>query len=341
MKAALLVLLSACEGLTTPPQPAVSVLKRAPEGCFALATPDAPVADALHLYGLCSYQADATLMAGVDEVVVVVDYGPDVEFDATTDVPAPVVTVTIDGAAVNVPVMIGEVQRVGSRAYFEATLRAPTQISSDVRFTAGVNAGFTATVNQPFETLAPPIGLSIAQCPSATSCSLEADVGNLDLVVSIPGDLPQQVLVRSAFNGIEQPDPIDATILPPRTTVAIPVPALAPGTTWTLTAQLAGGTAPSVSAVLTQPGIEAELSCEPNCSLARGDSVGLQITAPPGIHATQALVSTSLNGVPQLVAEPVALVPGMIALTVPGPGTWTIDVSVAGYAAPAIVQTIP
>lgn len=346
--ALLIAILCGCEGLTTPPQPALSVLKRMPEGCFALMTPDAPPADALHLYGLCSYQADATLMANVDEAVVVIDYGPDVEFDATTAVPPPVVTVTIDGAPASVPVTVGEVQRAGSRAFFEATLRAPAQLSSDVRISASVNAGFAASVEQPFAIVAPPVGLSLAECPDPASCELAGAVGDAHLVVDIPGELAQTVVIHSQIDGIEDAQPFEARVTPPETTVAIPVPAAPDGATWILSAHLGSAAAPSVSATIIAPVITAQLSCASTCSLVAGNPVGLEIDAPKGIAAAQALVTTRLNGVPQLVAEPVTLVPdpggsatGLLALTVPGHGTWTIDVTVAGYAAPAIVQSIP
>jgi hypothetical protein len=319
-----------------------------PEGCFALMTPATPPAAALNLYGTCSYQADATLMANVDEAVVVIDYGPDVEFDATSAVPPPVVTVTIDGAPADVPVTVGDVQRVGSRAFFEATLRAPGQLSSDVRISATVNAGFAASVEQPFAIIAPPVGLLFAECPDPASCELAGAVGNAHLVIDVPGELSQDVVIHSQIDGIEEAQPFEASVTPPETTVAIPVPAAPDGATWTLSAHLGTAAAPSVSATIIAPVITAKLSCAPSCSLATGNPVGLEIDAPKGIAATQALVTTRLNGVPQLVAEPVALVPdpggsatGLLALTVPGRGTWTIDVTVAGYAAPAIVQSIP
>jgi hypothetical protein len=339
--ALLLATLCACEGLTTPPTPALSVLKRMPEGCFALTTPETPPADALHLYGTCSYQADATLMANVDEAVVVIDYGPDVEFDTTTAVPPPAVSVTIDGAPADVPVMVGDVQRVGSRAFFEATLRAPAQLSSDMRISASVNAGFAATVDQVFAVIAPPVGLALAECPDPTSCELAGAVGDAHLVVSIPGDLPQTVTIDSELDGIADTAARAVTVTPPATTIALPVPAAPDGALWKLSARLAGDTAPSVTATIVAPAITSSLSCEPTCSLGPGDQVGLQITVPSGLHASQALVTTRLNGVPELAGEPVALDPGLVALTVPGHGTWTIDVSVAGYAAPAIVQSIP
>jgi hypothetical protein len=337
----LLLLLPACEGLTTPPSPQLSVLKRMPEGCFAVATPDSPPAAELQLYGTCSYQADPTLMANVDEAVVVIDYGPDVELDPTADVPPPTLTITIDGAPADVAVSIGEVQRVGARAFFEATLRAPAQLTNDLRIRAQVNAGFAAELVQPFAVVAPPLGLSLFECPDPTSCELAGAVGDAHLVMSVPGDAPQQVTIRQSLGGVEDPNIITATITPPSSTVALAVPAAPGGTSWTISASLFGGMPPSATATIRPPLITTQLSCAPNCALAPGDPVGLRIFTPLGLQATQAFVTTRLNGVPQLVGEPVAIDPGLLALTVPGRGTWTIDVSAAGYAAPAIVQNVP
>ncbi|HSN26664.1 MAG TPA: hypothetical protein VLT45_10270 [Kofleriaceae bacterium] len=147
--------------------------------------------------------------------------------------------------------------------------------------------------------------------------------------------------LRQSLAGIEDPDLVAATITPPSSTVALPVPAGASGDAWTISASLFGGTPPSVTATIVAPAITMNLSCAPACALAPDDQVGLQIDAPPGIHATQAFVTTRLNGVPQLVGEPVALDPGVLALTVPGRGTWTIDATVAGYHASALVQNVP
>jgi hypothetical protein len=335
----LLLTMCACEGLTTAPQPALSALKKMPEGCFALMTPSQPIAAALSVYGTCNYQADPTLMAGVDTAVIVVDYGPDVEFDTTTDVPPPAITVSIDGIVADVPVAVSDVQRAGTRAYFLATVTAPLALSNDVRFSAEVNPGFRGTLAQPFALVAPPLNLSLAECGMSVGCELFGGVGDAHLVLDVPGSGGQPVTVHTALDGIPQPDTLP--VATSGTTVGVPVPAAPDGATWTISAQLAVGPAPSITTTLRAPSITTKLSCAPNCSLAPGDQIGLSVVAPLAIHATQALVTTRLDGVPQLVGEPVALDPGLLALTVPGHGTWTIDVTVAGYSAPAIVQTIP
>ncbi len=352
MKRLLLLTLCACEGLTTPPSPALSALKRMPEGCFALMTPATPVAPDIQLNGLCSYQADATLMAGVDVAVIVVDYGPDVEFDTTPAVPPPIVTMTVDGGVSTTPISISDAQRIGARAYFLATLRAPEVLSQNVQIAAEVNAGFHSALDNVFALVPAPINLAFAECPDPMACELPGLVGDAHLEVSVPGMLEQTVTIRTAIDGIAQPDAIEVDTVPGASastaTVALPVPAARDGATWTVSAQLPVGPAPSIGATIRAPAIATQLSCAPSCALTRGQAVGLQITAPAGIRATQALVTTRLDGVPQLVAEPVDLTQGtdaavgLVSLAAPTtPGTWTIDVSVAGYAAPAIVQSIP
>jgi hypothetical protein len=347
----LLSTLCACEGLTTPPTPALSALKRMPEGCFALMTPATPVAPDIHLDGTCSYQADPTLMAGVDEAVIVVDYGPDVEFDTTTAIPPPIVTMTVDGAVSNTPISISGAQRIGPRAYFLATLRAPEVLSQSVRIEAEVNAGFHGELDNVFSLVPAPISLAFAECPDPMACVLPGAVGDAHLQISVPGTLEQTLTVRTAVDGVEQPDSVEVDTHTSSTTssatVALPVPAARVGAVWTVSAQLAVGPAPSITAAIQSPAVTMQLSCAPNCSLAPAESVGLAIFAPVGVRADQALITTRLDGVPQLVGEPVQLIQdasgtsGLVSLTVPSHGTWTIDATVAGYSAPAIVQTIP
>jgi hypothetical protein len=114
-----------------------------------------------------------------------------------------------------------------------------------------------------------------------------------------------------------------------------------------ISAQLGGGTPTTATATIHGPTIASSLSCDPTCNLAQGNAVGLAIVAASEIRPLQALVSTRLDGVPQLVNVVVTLVTmadgtadGALALVAPQPGTWSIDVSIAGYPAPSIVQTV-
>jgi hypothetical protein len=349
----ILVLCAACEGgLSSDAQPIVSVLKL-DGNCFALMTPDTPIAPVLGIAATCSYALEPRLFAGVDSVQVVVDYGPDVTFAGTTTAPPPSVTVTVDGVVSETPIEITDELRVGGRAYFIATFHAPPELSKDVRIAAGVNAGFQAIVPTVFETIAPPVAMSLVECPPGPPCELAGSVGSVHAQIAIVGQVPQQVAIHSSIDGVPQPDPV-----PPVTTqvalgrteatVAIPVPNAPDESIWELRAQLGESPPVLVTAVVRAPAIASELSCAPSCNLGTGDPVGLEITAPSEIRPLQALVTTRLDGVPQLVAAPVALVPiagdtaqGLLGLDAPpSPGTWQIDVTVAGYSAPAIVTTV-
>ncbi len=342
-----------CEGLTSAPEPAGSALVRTGDGCFALMTPGTPVSPTLGVANQCSYPASTQLLAGIDLVELVIDYGPDVDFAPSTAAPAPTVTVTIDGAAVDLPITISDENRVGSRAYFIATFHAPAMPSNDVQITAGVNSGFRTTIPDVFATVAPPVELDLVDCAPGPSCELAGAVGNAHVRVVVPGTVPQTVTLHEAVAGVPMPDP-----LPPVTTAivadhtealaAVPVPAAADGSLFVLSTSLDGGAPTTVSAVIRAPAITAHLSCDPSCSLAAGDPVGLEIDAPALIRPLQANVDTSLDGTPQLVAAPVSLLPeasglavGMLALQAPAqPGTWQIVASVAGYPAQAIVTTV-
>jgi hypothetical protein len=351
-----LALIIACvgctSGLTSDPQPLVSVLKQDGE-CFALMTKDAPIAPSLGVAGTCNFIADTELFAGVDFIEVVIDYGPDVTFAGTTRAPRPELVVTVDGVASDEPIELSDEFRVGGRAYFIATFYAPAQASSDVRITAGVNAGFQTIVPDVFTTQAPPIGLKLLDCPPAIACELRGAVGSAHLFVSVPGTRPQQVAIHSIVDGVAQPDPIPPVQTLPslshsEATTAVPVPAAPANTTWTLVAQLGNAQPNEVSAKIIAPTLIIRLSCGTACNLHTGDQVGLDIVAPAGIRPLQALVDTRIEGVPQVVSAPVTLVQrsdgtagGALALTAPATsGAWQIEVSVAGYPAPAIVTSV-
>jgi len=351
-----LVFILACagctSGLTSDPQPLVSVLRQDGD-CFALMTKDVPIAPSLGVAGTCSFIADPTLFAGVDFVEVVIDYGPDVTFAGTTVAPRPDVVVTVDGVATDEPIEISDEYRVGGRAYFIATFYAPAQASSDVRITAGVNAGFQTIVPEVFATTAPPIGMKLLECPPALACEVEGAVGSAHLFLSVPGTRPQQITIHSIVDGITQPDPIPPVLTLPslshsEITTAVPVPAAPANTMWTLVAQLGDAQPNEVTAKIVAPNLTTQLSCGTTCNLSRGDAVGLEIVAPAAIRPLQALVYTRIDGVPQVVAAPVTLVQrvdgtaaGSIALTAPATaGAWQIDATIAGYPAPAIVTSV-
>ncbi len=351
MRALLLVVVAGCVA-PVPPSPIVSVLKRDPSGCFALMTVDTPIAGNLVVPEVCPDPAMfPTMLAGIDLIEVVIDYGPDVDFAADATPPAPTVTLLVDGVTSDAPITLSGVQRLGPRAYFLATLRAPAEPSNDVRIIASVDAGFTTEVATVFVVEPPPVTFTIAECPTGV-CQLAAAVGVVHVVVGVPGDVALPVEIHQTIDGHSEPDPTAPLETVPvqsgtEADVAIPVPNVQPGALWVLQAQVNAAESASIVAMLEAPAISASLSCGASCAITVGQSVGLDVDAPLGITPATALVTTQIDGVPQLVDAPLALAAvgmtarGLETLVAPATaGTWQIDVTVAGYPATTIVQTI-
>lgn len=341
---------AACDSaITSDAQPIVSVLKQ-DGNCFALMAGDA-IDPTLGVSGTCPYRADTRMLAGIDFIEVVIDYGPDVAFSGSTVAPAPTVVLTADGVASQDPISMSEEFRVGDRAYFIATFRAPLRASSDVRITARVNAGFQTLVPEVLTSASPQVELVLLECQQG-ACEVPGATGSVHISLAVPGTVPQFVTIHSTLDGVPQPDPVPPVrtfVVNNRTenTTAIPVPAAPDGTLWTISAQLGDGGTTEVDAIIRKPNITTELTCGLVCSLDAGDPVGLEIVTPAGIRPLEALVTTRLDGIPRLVDARVPLqnradgtAHGLIGLIAPGPGAWQIDVTVAGYSAPTIVTNV-
>jgi hypothetical protein len=344
--------LAGCEeGITSDAQPIVSVLKQ-DGSCFARIAGE-PIDSTLGVAGTCPYRGDSRLIASIDMLEVVVDYGADVPFSGTTTAPRPEILVTVDGVESDVAIEISDEFRVGDRAYFIATFRAPPETSSDIRISAHVNAGFQTIVPEVLTSIQPSVALSLLECPPGPLCTISGAVGSAHITLAVPGTVPQLVTIHSYLDGVPQPDPIPPVRTFPangrtEAITAVPVPAAPDDTTWRLTAQLGGGPVAEVSTVILAPTLVSRLTCGTTCALASGDPVGLEILAPAPIRPLEAFVTTRLDGSPQLVnvrvpleqrADGTAL--GLLGLTAPaGSGSWQIDVTVAGYAAPTLVTTV-
>lgn len=339
-------------GLSVIPTPLVSVLKQDGD-CFARMAGE-PVDPTIDVSGQCEYATDARLLASIDLVEVVVDYGPDVPFAATTSAPPPTVAVRLDGSDLGPELvsMSGEL-RAGDRAYFIGTFRAPATPSADLRISAAVNAGFQTIVPEVIENVAARVALVLRDCPSGTTCAFPGAVGSAHVSLAVPGRTSQLITIHSKLDDVPQPDPVP----PVRTfqvdglseaVTAIPVPAAAPGTRWTISAQLGEAPASEVTAVIDSPTLAAQLTCGSSCALAPGDPVGLEILAPAQIRPLEALVTSRLDGVPQLVSARVPLearadgfAVGLLGLVAPArAGTWQLDVTIAGYPAPSVMTQV-
>lgn len=338
-------------GITSDAQPLVSVLKQDGD-CFAQFAGD-PIDPSLGVSGTCPYRGTASLMSGIDFVEAIIDYGPDVPFAGSTTAPRPDVTLTIDGVESEEPIEISDEYRVGSRAYFIATFRAPRVTSMDIRLSAGVNAGFQTLVPEVFSTFAPPVALVLLECPPAIVCELPGAVGSAHITLAVPGSIPQFVSIHAELDGVPQPDPIPPVRTFPveghtQAITAIPIPAAPDDTVWTISAQLGEAARSEATAVIRAPELVTRLTCGTSCDLASGDPVGLEILAPAQIRPLEALVTTRMNGVPQLIQVRVPLeqradgfAVGLLGLTAPsGSGSWQIDATVAGYPAPTLVTPV-
>jgi hypothetical protein len=349
---ALHLAVAGCEdGITSDAQPIVSVLKQ-DGSCFARIAGD-PIDSTLGVAGTCPYRGDSRLLATIDQLEVVVDYGVDVPFSGTTTAPRPDILVTVDGVESDVAIAISDEFRVGDRAYFIATFRAPPETSSDIRISASVNAGFQTLVPEVLSSIQPPVALNLLECLPASLCQVFGAVGSAHITLAVPGNVSQFVTIHSYLDGVPQPDPVPPVRTFPangrtEAITAVPVPAAPDDTSWRITAQLADGPVAEVTAVITAPSLVARLTCGSTCSLSSGDPVGLEILAPSQIRPLEAFVTTRLDGNPQLVSVRVPLQQradgtalGLLGLTAPaGSGSWQIDVTVAGYAAPTVVTTV-
>jgi hypothetical protein len=349
----LICTLAACEGLTSTPRPVVSVLRLTEDQCFLLMTPNTPVAKELGVPAICDGTTPPRLFGNDDLVEAVIDYGPDVDFGGTDHSPAPTVTVTVDGAVADIPIEISQEHRILGRAYYIATFVAPAQPTIDMQITAGVNAEFQTTVGTVFSIVIPPVSLDLLECPANQLCLVTGSVGSAHIHLSITGEIPQMVAVHSKLDGVPLPDTLPAVITEvahghTEHTTAILVPNAHDGALWLITAQLGAQPPTSLTATIKAPAITTALSCGSTCALHTNDPVGLTITAPALITPLQALVDTRIDGVPQLVASPVTLhanadgtATGLVTIPAPATaGTWQIDATVAGYAAPALLTTI-
>ncbi len=357
MKSSSLFLLAAAglagcdDGITSDAQPRVTVLVQS-DTCAAPIAGD-PIDATLDVSGVCPYRGSTQLFAGVNQLEVIVDYGPDVAFDSDTAAPPPDVTLLVDGVERDVPIDVSDEFRVGERAYFIATLTVPPGPSSNIRISAGVNAGFKTLVPEVMTAIDPPVFMRILECGNNPVCEVTGAVGSAHIEITAFGDGQELVSVHSTLDGVPQPDPIPPVRTFPKGGVetvaitAVPIPATSDDTSWSLTAQLGSATW-EARTLIRAPSILSRLTCGTACALASGDPVGLEIIAPGPIRPLEAFVTTRLDGNPQLVSVRVPLEQradgtalGLLGLTAPpGGGSWQIDVTVAGYAAPSLVTNV-
>jgi hypothetical protein len=292
--------------------------------------------------------SDAGWRGGVDQVEVVVDYGPDVQFEATATVPPPTVAVTADGQPASVAMTpSAPIPAGGGRYYFTVDFIAPPIRSTNVRVGVSVASGFSYQVPTTFAVSPPTPTIAVTGCAPGDTCTATAGVGSVEVTVTSPGSVSQEISFRSLVNGIQQAESIPAVTTKAKGdhaewVISFPVPITdKQPALWVIEADLGPETAHTDAIQLGLPTIEASLACGSSCTLAPGAATGVTVVAPEGIRADHASLTATLDGVPVITGGTINLdrpgptagtVAGDLPLTAPAKtGQWQIDVSVAGY----------
>lgn len=332
-----------------------SVLVKAPAGCF---TPigAAPSAE-LGLANLCpppAIEPTAPLTAGLDTIMLVVDYGV-LDLPDSAAIPPPSITLSVDGVAQPGALTPDALHASPTgRRYATAVSHVPAIASRDVRIAVRSVAASPLATELRLTSVAPVPTASITECgPPPAVCEATAAVGSVHLAVALPGDVARAVTIHSSIDGVLLPDPPAITTAPignhTEGVRAIDVPGgVTDGALWTLRAQL--DAAPGDVVIrLHPPAITSALSCPSPCTVAAGATLGLTVVAPRDIRPRRAAYATRLAGVPSTAGtldlltldNTAGTASGATALVAPAtPGPWTIDVSVADYAAQTLVVNV-
>ena len=195
----------------------------------------------------CAMPATRTLIAGVDDLRLLIDYG-DLRFSSAATIPKPTVIFTGDGVVFEAALTVSEARRAGENLYFEAFTEAPLQPVRRLAVEVRAAADFTYVVPD-YLTVTEPMGtLVVEQCPMQGGCELQGGVGHAVAVFSWPGRRTRQATVRSAVDGITQSEtiPLTANIATTANGVSavlgraeVPVPLAREGARWDLWATTA------------------------------------------------------------------------------------------------------
>lgn len=154
-----IAVIAACGGeQTSSPGPTVSVLRQTGASCFELMASAEPAAGLGPM--ICPGTGKNTqLLAGIDRVELVIDYGA-IDFPAAS-VPAPTVVVRTDGKPTTTSASIVAQQRVNGHTFYLAAFTAPEAISNDVQISVSVVSGYATDVATLYQTVQPGAMLSV------------------------------------------------------------------------------------------------------------------------------------------------------------------------------------
>lgn len=277
------------------------------------------------------------------------------------------VTVSVDGIAQpgSQPVVLDTPAKItlDGKEYDAATasyaaVLPETAPGASVRFTVRVGSEVAQSAELHMVYAQPT--LSVDGCDGQSECVMVAHTGAAVVRPAAVGPVGQTVSLSSYLNGVLQPGTRSITLNAPAeigdlgaaTAVEfVPVPIAPEGSRWRLEIRTGALVESSPEIRLVAPQIQASLSCGNTCSLAPGDPVDVLVTAPMLIGTKQALITTTVDGLTDLVSVVLNLnqlnTGGQVVfeqkrLTVPDASgsTWTIDVSLAGYRATTLIVPI-
>ena len=164
--------------------------------CFATISQAVPDPE-LGLRGSCEGDgALSAVIAGVDRLRIVIDYGTSVRISAATKLPAPTLALLFDGAPSMVAPRFGEMQRAGKHLFFLATYDVPLIDANELVIAAEAVPDFRDETPESFAVAQPSARVEIEGC-AAGGCGFVGGVQAARVVVTIPSREPQPVTLRS------------------------------------------------------------------------------------------------------------------------------------------------
>ncbi|XXX80711.1 hypothetical protein WMF30_18300 [Sorangium sp. So ce134] len=354
---------------TDPSGMRVTVQKwRADQACWATMTPDERVDPALLVPGdVCPDDAAPELAGGSDRVRVVIDYG-DLEFSDGTTLPLPELTMRLDGVETPSGASFDDPPRQNHRAHFIAIFVAPAKEVTAMRLSVQAAQGFGREVRTAFKVTAPTVTIDVPSCAGTEACAQASGVGNIEVEVSIAGNVAEDVTVRRRLDGVLQQgeQTIRATTLDEsgagirmRGTGFVSVPAARDGAEWTLVAEWRSSKAEATPITLIRPTVDVRVTpcpADPTaaCEMIAGVGRATLEVAIPGRVASGVTFGSIVNNVLQEGSIPVQSSrdvnlqggPGMFltaSVLVPaGPAgaPWDLVAQFAGFSYPARQVTL-
>jgi hypothetical protein len=255
-------------------------------------------------FDACPAGSATDVIAASDRVDVVIDYGG-LPVGEGTDVPAPTLTVLLDGALTQTSAALQPAR--SPRLYFVGSFAAPAHPGSVITLSAQAAVGYgSGTVSFPLKE--PDIQISIDQCVAGADCSMVGGGSTAAVRISVAGSSAQHVNVRSELDGIAQ---AGATTIDTMTVTAdhrvegigfIDTPSVPAAARWQLIAELGPSRRSSATIAVTPPEVGITIDeCRGGdaCQLLAGvGSVHARVSVG-GTKPQHVLVQSELDGVLQ------------------------------------------